>query len=36
MATLWSLHLGRHPRTVFGLEWDGRWYYLLTVSHRAL
>ncbi len=27
MATLWSLHLGRHPRTVFGLEWDGRWYW---------
>ncbi|GAA3840373.1 glycosyltransferase family 39 protein [Streptomyces coacervatus] len=27
MATLWSLHLGRHPRTVLGLEWDGRWYW---------
>ncbi|MEV6945837.1 hypothetical protein AB0N07_28365 [Streptomyces sp. NPDC051172] len=26
MATLWSLHLGKHPRTVLGLEWDGRWY----------
>ncbi|MFD4878957.1 hypothetical protein ACFWOB_37115 [Streptomyces sp. NPDC058420] len=27
MATMWSLHLGRHPRTVFGLAWDGRWYW---------
>jgi len=27
MATLWSLHLGKHPRTVFGLEWDGHWYW---------
>ncbi|MGW3099541.1 hypothetical protein ACWDCC_39530 [Streptomyces sp. NPDC001102] len=27
MATFWSLHLGRHPRTVFGLEWDGHWYW---------
>ncbi|WP_406430473.1 hypothetical protein OHB00_01680 [Streptomyces sp. NBC_00631] len=26
MATLWSLHLGSHPRTMLGLEWDGRWY----------
>jgi hypothetical protein len=26
MATSWSLCLGRHRRTVFGLEWDGRWY----------
>ncbi|MFJ9150814.1 hypothetical protein ACIRP7_22700 [Streptomyces sp. NPDC102270] len=26
LATLWSLHLGKHPRTVLGLEWDGRWY----------
>ncbi|MFF4021170.1 hypothetical protein, partial [Streptomyces sp. NPDC001843] len=26
MAALWALHLGRHPRTVVGLEWDGRWY----------
>lgn len=27
MATLWSIHLGRHPRTVAGLEWDGHWYW---------
>ncbi|MGW2935226.1 hypothetical protein ACWDA7_25965 [Streptomyces sp. NPDC001156] len=27
MAALWSLHLGRHPRTVLGLEWDGHWYW---------
>ncbi|MFF8929496.1 hypothetical protein ACF1AO_19725 [Streptomyces longwoodensis] len=27
MATLWSLHLGRHPRTVLGLAWDGHWYW---------
>ncbi|RPE39355.1 Gpi18-like mannosyltransferase [Streptomyces sp. Ag109_O5-1] len=27
MATLWSLHLGKHPRTVLGLEWDGHWYW---------
>ncbi|MGW0970244.1 hypothetical protein [Streptomyces sp. NPDC002516] len=26
MAALWSLHLGRHPRTVLGLAWDGHWY----------
>ena len=27
MATLWSIHLGRHPRSVAGLEWDGHWYW---------
>ncbi|MFJ9907474.1 hypothetical protein ACIRVK_32085 [Streptomyces sp. NPDC101152] len=27
MATLWSVHLGKHPRTVLGLEWDGHWYW---------
>jgi hypothetical protein len=27
MAALWSLHVGRHPRTVFGLAWDGHWYW---------
>lgn len=27
MATLWSMHLGRHPRSVAGLEWDGHWYW---------
>ncbi|MFJ9710985.1 hypothetical protein [Streptomyces sp. NPDC101234] len=27
MATLWALHLGKHPRTVLGLEWDGHWYW---------
>lgn len=27
MAILWSMHLGRHPRTVGGLAWDGRWYW---------
>ncbi|MGW1560572.1 hypothetical protein ACWCQ1_29170 [Streptomyces sp. NPDC002144] len=26
LAALWSLHLGKHPRTVLGLEWDGHWY----------
>ncbi|MER6372434.1 hypothetical protein FNV65_45420 [Streptomyces sp. S1A1-8] len=27
MVTAWSLHLGRHPRNVLGLEWDGGWYW---------
>ncbi|MER6530895.1 hypothetical protein [Streptomyces sp. NPDC001508] len=27
MAALWSLHVGRHPRSVLGLEWDGHWYW---------
>ncbi|MEU5630499.1 hypothetical protein ACH47C_03105 [Streptomyces rishiriensis] len=30
LATLWSLHLGRHPRTVLGLAWDGHWYWHLS------
>ncbi|MEU3340451.1 hypothetical protein [Streptomyces sp. NPDC006668] len=27
MASLWAVHIGRHPRRVLGLEWDGRWYW---------
>src|ERR1043165_6492924 len=27
LAALWSLHLGKHTRTVLGLAWDGHWYW---------
>ncbi|MDX6312568.1 MAG: hypothetical protein QOF44_2032 [Streptomyces sp.] len=27
MVAIWSVHLGRHPRNVLGLEWDGGWYW---------
>jgi hypothetical protein len=27
MLTTWAVHLGRHPRSVLGFEWDSKWYW---------
>ncbi|MFD4550109.1 hypothetical protein [Streptomyces sp. NPDC058466] len=27
VLAVWSRHIGRHPRTVLGLEWDSKWYW---------
>lgn len=24
--SVWAVHVGRHPRTVLGMEWDSAWY----------
>ncbi len=29
--SVWAVHVGRHPRTVLGMEWDSLWY--IRIAH---